>query len=131
MVKVGERYSYSRSFSRDEITAFAELSGDRGRHHMEPDSRGRVVVHGLLVISVSTRIGADIHYVAHTMNWMFTRPAFSDDTITATLEVTKVERGEGRDSVGMNVRITNSDGKVVARGETTGVILHPGSELRS
>lgn len=131
MLQPGHRFSRSRVFSISDIAAFCELSGDRGRHHTEPDASGRLVVHGLLVISVSTTVGAEIHYVAHTMNWMFTRPAFTDDTITATLEVIKATPGDGRDAIEMSVRIVNQDGKVVARGETTGVILHEGHTLRS
>jgi 3-hydroxybutyryl-CoA dehydratase len=131
MLQPGQKFSISRSFSIEDVAAFCELSGDRGRHHTEPDESGRLVVHGLLVISVSTTVGAEIHYVAHTMNWMFTRPAFTGDVITATLEVVKATALEGRDAIEMSVRICNQDGKVVARGETSGVILHEGKTLRS
>jgi 3-hydroxybutyryl-CoA dehydratase len=131
MVEVGQVHLYERRFEEADIDVFAELSGDHGRHHMERDSAGRRVVHGLLVIAVATRIGADLHYVAHRMEWMFTRPVFAGDTVVAEVGIVKVERQEGRAAVSLSVRIRNQDGKVVVRGESDGVVLDEGSELRS
>lgn len=125
----GRKLTYSRVITREDIVQFAHLSGDYGDHHVVPDENGRLVAHGLLVLTVPTRMGTDLHYLAHTMNWMFIRPVYDGDTVTAniTLPVVKpVEDSKGRRlEVTMLVKVLNQDGKQVVRGESTGVIVHP------
>jgi 3-hydroxybutyryl-CoA dehydratase len=124
-IQQGATLTYQRQIRNDDIRAFAALSGDHGHHHVHPDETGRLVAHGLLVISVATRLGSDIHYLAHTMTWMFIRPVFGDDTITATIKLSRVQPENDRLHIQMQVRITNQDGRIVTRGESTGVITHP------
>ncbi len=121
----GQRLIYRRGIGNEDIRAFAELSGDRGDHHVTPDEQGRLVAHGLLVISTATRMGSDIHYLAHTMTWMFIRPVYGGDEVEARVELKRVEEQPDRLDVEMVVRIVNQNGQQVVRGESTGVIVAP------
>jgi acyl dehydratase len=121
----GQRLIYRRRIGNEDIRAFAELSGDLGDHHVTPDEQGRLVAHGLLVISTATRMGSDIHYLAHTMTWMFIRPVYGGDEVEARVELKRVVELDDRLDVEMVVRIVNQDGRQVVRGESTGVIIAP------
>lgn len=121
----GQRLIYRRRIGNEDIRAFAELSGDRGDHHVTPDEQGRLIAHGLLVISTATRLGSDIHYLAHTMTWMFIRPVYGGDEVEARVELKRVQEQADRLDVEMAVRIVNQHGQQVVRGESTGVIVAP------
>ena len=63
-IEVGQKAANERTFSLRDVELFAELSGDKGAHHMKPDSEGRVMLHGLLTATVPTKLGGDINYIA-------------------------------------------------------------------
>lgn len=125
----GRKLTYSRVITRDDIVQFAQLSGDFGEHHVVPDASGRLVAHGLLVLTVPTRMGTDLHYLAHTMQWMFVRPVYDGDTVTADIVLSSVQLIEDakgkRLDIAMIVKVSNQDGRLVVRGESTGVVVHP------
>ncbi|GGF25383.1 hypothetical protein GCM10010954_25340 [Halobacillus andaensis] len=56
-VTVGDVYRWERNFTEDEVLQFGEMSGDQGRHHVERDQRGRLMVQGLITASIATKIG--------------------------------------------------------------------------
>jgi 3-hydroxybutyryl-CoA dehydratase len=89
-VKTGDVFTYSRTFTVEETLQFGEISGDQGRHHMEQDEQGRLMVHGLLTASIGTKIGGDLHYIAREMEMEFLRPVFTGDTITCEAVLTDV-----------------------------------------
>lgn len=122
-VRPGETFEYTHTFSRDDVEAFARLSGDRGRHHVEPDAQGRLIVHGLLVCSVPTRLGAEIDYVARDSQWLFIRPIYVGDPMAAKVKITTVVEEERWWRIGMDIRIRDASGKLAVRGESNGVIL--------
>src|SRR5437870_7179281 len=75
----GDVLAYERSFSVDEVRAFAAVSGDRGVHHVDLDARGRLLVHGLLTATIPTKLGGDVDYLAQEMTYRFHRPVFTGD----------------------------------------------------
>jgi 3-hydroxybutyryl-CoA dehydratase len=121
-IKVGDRASYERSFTVRDVELFAELSGDKGEHHMKPDSRGRVMLHGLLTATVPTKLGGDINYIAREITYEFLRPVFAGETVRADSVVTSVEPAQDHLKVGMDFVCYNPSGKEVLRGKTRGVI---------
>ena len=121
-IKVGQRASYERSFTVRDVELFAELSGDKGAHHMKPDSQGRVMLHGLLTATVPTKLGGDINYIAREISYEFLRPVFAGETIRADSVVTSVEPAEDHLKVAMDFVCYNPSGKEVLRGKTRGVI---------
>lgn len=44
-------FTWQRTFTEEEILQFSQLSGDKGRHQMERDEKGRLMVHGLFTFS--------------------------------------------------------------------------------
>ena len=104
------------------MRAFAEISGDKGVHHVEADIYGRVMVQGLLTATLPTKLGGDMNYIARHIVFDFVRPVFVGDTITCEGKVESVEPGDGRLSVSLSFVCLNQDGKEVMRGSTEGVI---------
>ncbi len=121
-IEVGQKASHERTFTVRDIELFAELSGDKGEHHVRPDSDGRVMVHGLLTATVPTKLGGDINYIAREISWEFLRPVFAGDTVRAESVVTSVEPGEGHLKAAIEFVCYNQHGKEVLRGKTRGII---------
>jgi acyl dehydratase len=121
-IEVGHRASYERTFTAEDVASFAEISGDKGIHHMQPDSKGRTMVQGLLTATLPTKLGGDLNYIAREMDFQFVRPVFVGDTVRCEAVVTKAESAEGRLNVAMDIVCRNQDGKEVLLGKTQGVI---------
>ncbi|WP_404461543.1 MaoC/PaaZ C-terminal domain-containing protein [Sutcliffiella horikoshii] len=121
-LETGEVLTYSRTFTVEEILQFGEVSGDQGRHHVEKDEHGRLIVHGLLTASIGTKIGGDMNYIAREMNMEFLRPVFTGDTITCEATLTDVQQQEGYKQVQVTSIYTNQKGKQVLLGSSKGII---------
>ena len=118
----GSSTSFEKTFTVEDVRTFAELSGDRGRQHVEPDADGRLMVHGLLTAMLPTKLGGDLHYIAATMDFRFLRPVFTGDTITTTGTIANVERTDERVNLDLQFQCTNQHGKDVLTGRTTGFV---------
>ena len=115
---------WRRAFSESEIRQFAELSGDKGVHHLEPDAQGRLMAHGLLTASLPTKLGGDLNYIARTMRFDFLRPVYAGEELCCTGIVDTVAPGpRGRLDVAFSFTVTNPKGKRVLEGTSSGVIL--------
>jgi 3-hydroxybutyryl-CoA dehydratase len=121
-LEAGQKAAYQRNFTIEDVRAFAELSGDKGAHHMEADSQGKIMVQGLLTATIPTKLGGDMNYIARHIIFDFVRPVFAGDTITCEGTVEKVESAEGRLNVSLSFVCRNQDGKEVLRGTTEGII---------
>ncbi|WP_404431893.1 MaoC family dehydratase N-terminal domain-containing protein [Sutcliffiella horikoshii] len=121
-LETGEVLTYFRTFTVEEILQFGEVSGDQGRHHVEKDEHGRLMVHGLLTASIGTKIGGDMNYIAREMNMEFLRPVFTGDTITCEATLTDVQQQEGYKQVQVTSIYTNQKGKQVLLGSSKGII---------
>lgn len=121
-VQTGEVLTYSRTFTVEETLQFGEVSGDQGRHHVEKDEQGRLMVHGLLTASIGTKIGGDLNYIAREMNMEFLRPVFTGDTITCEATLNNVQQQEGYKQVNVTSIYTNQKGKQVLLGTSKGII---------
>lgn len=121
-VKVGDVFTWERTFTEEEVLQFAHFSGDTGSHHMQRDEHGRLMVHGLLTSSIGTKIGGDLNFIAKEMNFEFLRPVFTGDTITCELTITKLEPMEGHKKVAVKSVYRNQEGKDVLLGTSHGII---------
>ncbi|MBC6974564.1 MaoC family dehydratase [Bacillus sp. Xin] len=121
-IKVGDTLQYERTFTEEEVLEFADLTGDKGRHHMEYDEQGRLMVHGLLTASIGTKIGGDLHYIARELVSEFIRPVFTGDTITCDVTLTSMEQMEGYKKVSIKSVYRNQNGKEVLIGSSYGII---------
>ena len=122
-VSEGDTSTYERSFTREDVEQFADVSDDRGSHHVETDDEGRLLVHGLLTATLPTKLGGDLDFLARTMDLTFHRPVYTDETIRCEMTVTDVTPQEGRTRVQSRAECTNEDGETVLVGEYDGVVL--------
>ncbi|MEK4487090.1 MaoC family dehydratase N-terminal domain-containing protein [Psychrobacillus sp. FSL H8-0484] len=121
-LKIGETFTWKRTFSEVEVIQFAEISGDKGKHHMVRDDQGRLMVHGLLTASIGTKIGGDLNYIARELVSEFLRPVFTGDTITCELSITDVVQSEGFKKIEIKSTYSNQHGKEVLIGTSHGII---------
>ncbi|GGE69216.1 FAS1-like dehydratase domain-containing protein [Priestia taiwanensis] len=119
---IGDVLTWQRTFSEEEVLQFARISGDKGRHHMEHDEKGRLMVHGLLTASIGTKIGGDMNYIARQLNSEFIRPVFTGDTITCNVTLTNIEQAVGFKKVEIKSVYTNQHNKEVLIGTSHGII---------
>ena len=121
-IEVGQRDTYERTFSAEDVRSFAEISGDKGIHHMRPDSKGRILVQGLLTATIPTKLGGDLNYIAREMTLEFVGPVFVGDTVTCEAVITKVEPGEGHLKIAVEMVCRNQHGEEVLLGKTHGIV---------
>jgi 3-hydroxybutyryl-CoA dehydratase len=121
-MKIGDRISWERTFTEEDIRLFGKLSGDEGRHHMLPDAAGRLMAHGLLTATLPTKIGGDINFIAREMRFLFHRPVFAGDTVRCEVEIVWLEEAAGYQQLKSKWSCRNQHGKEVMSGEATGII---------
>jgi len=119
---VGDVLSWQRTFTEEEILRFAEITGDRGRHHLDAGEGGRLMVHGLLTASLATKLGGDLDYIARQMVMEYLRPVFAGDTITCEVTVTHVAQKDGLREIALRSVYRNQHGKEVLVGTSHGII---------
>lgn len=123
-LKVGEIITFERTFTVEDVELFTRISGDEGIHHLTPDEQGRLVVQGLLTATLPTKVGGDHSVLARTMNFEFSRPVFTRDTIICEVKIEKYERQENnRTAIIASFSCKNQHDKEVLRGNFAGVIL--------
>lgn len=121
-LKKGDVFEWRRSFTEEDIAAFAGLSGDKGRHHLERDAAGRLMAHGLLTATLPTKLGGDLDYIAADMHFEFKRPVYAGEELLCRGAVTKARKEKDRLAVSFSFVVTNPKGKVVLQGKTKGLI---------
>lgn len=125
---IGATASRSKTFTDEDVRAFAQTSGDTNPVHLDDAYAagtrfGQRIVHGMLTASlISATIANDLPgegtiYLSQTLQ--FKAPVLLGDTITATVEVTAVRRK----IVTLATRCTNQDGTLVIEGEA--VVMAP------
>ena len=119
---VGETRSWERSFTEDDVREFARLSGDQGRQHREPDEKGRLMVHGLLTLSLATKLGGDLDFVIQECRVEFLRPVWAGETIRCEVTFDVVEPAADRTRLEAAIVCTNARDKVVLRGRAIGFV---------
>lgn len=122
-LRPGLRREWTRLITADDVRRFGEVSGDQGRHHVEPDAQGRVLAQGLLTASLPTKLGGDLHYIARTMTFDFLRPVYSGDRLKCWAVVETVVEQSTRYKLTFRFEVENQDGAVVLKGRTAGQIL--------
>jgi acyl dehydratase len=119
----GDRATYTRTFTHDDVRQFVDVSNDEGEHHLEPDDEGRLLVHGLLTATLPTKLGGDLDVLARTMEFEFTRPVYTGETVTCEAVFETVEPRENGDAeVRAAFECTKAGETVVMRGTFEGVI---------
>lgn len=123
-LQVGDTATRSKTFTDEDIRAFADLTGDRNPVHLDDEYAagtrfGRRIAHGMLVASlISAALANDLPgrgavYLSQSLQ--FVAPVFPGDTVTARVTVVKVR--EERGILTLETICTNQAGATVVRGE--------------
>lgn len=123
MIKTGDSASLSKTFTNDDVIAFADISGDHNPVHIDPEFAAttrfkRQLVHGMLTAGLISAVlgmklpGPGSIYLKQELN--FKAPVFFGDTITAAVSVTNVR--ERKNIITLDTRCVNQDGVVVIEG---------------
>lgn len=124
VVTVGQRATRSLTLTTEQVSKFAELSGDYNPLHFDAafaarTKFGRLVVQGGLTTGLlHALVAMDLPgpgTVFLSQNWKFTAPVYIGDTITAEAEVISVH--PSKPVTQLRVRVTRSDGTTVLEGE--------------
>jgi acyl dehydratase len=118
----GTVLTYSRAFTEADVRAFADVSHDRGEHHLEPDADGRLLVHGLLTATLPTKVGGDMDFLARTMEFDFRRPVYTGQEITCRVTIERMAEREDRYEGLASVECWNGAGETVMTGSFEGIV---------
>lgn len=121
-LSVGKTLTASRTFTEAMVEAWLALSQDAGRHHVEPNENGQIVVHGLLVASLATEIGGRLSYLARELDFEFLKPVFTGDTITCTVRIDEIVPEERRTRLRLSGEAVNQSGLTVMRVRSSGIV---------
>ncbi|MDQ0271716.1 enoyl-CoA hydratase [Cytobacillus purgationiresistens] len=129
-LQVGDTISFQRTFTKEDVALFTKVSWDEGSHHTTPDEQGRLVIQGLLTATLPTKIGGENNVLAHTMNFKFLKPVFTDDTIVCEATIEKYDKKEnGKISMLASFNCMNQHRVEVMSGNFAGVILELGNKI--
>ncbi|GEK34186.1 enoyl-CoA hydratase [Kurthia sibirica] len=122
---VGESFLYERMFTVEEVRQFTEISRDKGIHHVIPDDKDRLVVHGLLTTTILTEFGGENNFMARNVNLQFLRPVYTGDLISCVITLDQYDRHPIKPQYQVKTSFIgkNQDGKEVATGYFEGVIF--------
>ena len=121
-VRPGREYVWERLITAEDIRRFAELSGDKGRHHLENDAQGRLLAHGLLTASLPTKLGGDLDYIAQLMHFHFIAPVYAGDRLRCVGRVQSVKKTPLRLKLSLAFTVVNQAGTTVLEGSSSGYI---------
>lgn len=120
---IGQTSSLKKTFSSEEVKAFAELSLDRNPIHLdeayaEQTIFGNRIVHGFLVGSLISAVfgtqlpGEGAIYLHQEMN--FRKPVYHGEEITATVTVTNIKKEKS--ILYFDTKCVNGRGEIVIDG---------------
>jgi 3-hydroxybutyryl-CoA dehydratase len=121
-IQIGHTAEATRVFDKDEVLAFAQLTGDYNPVHFDDEYAKntifkRPIVHGPLVLTLVTTMfanelpGPGSVYLSHDIRFLL--PVYYGDTITARLEVTDIN---AKNHIFVRTVCTNQDGQAVMEG---------------
>lgn len=130
MLQIGDTASLTKTFTDEDVRAFASISGDKNPVHLDDDYAATTqfkkrIAHGMLTAGLISAIlgmqlpGEGTIYLGQTIN--FRAPVYLGDTITATVTVSKMR--EGKPIVTLETVCKNQDDVVVLDGEA--IVLAP------
>lgn len=130
--RIGQRATWTRTFTADDVEAFAAITGDRNPLHFETDFAARTVV-GSLVVQGGLTTGLFNALVAMELpgsgsvflhqEWDYPAPVHIGDTVTAEAEV--IDARTDKPITRLRCVARRSDGTEVLRGECLVYTLRP------
>lgn len=103
--EVGQRASYTKTFTEEDVRRFIEITGDVNPLHVDEAFAaatrfGRRILHGMLTASLfSTMVGMLIPgsgAIYRSQTIAFLRPVYAGDTVTAHFVIRSIDRAKHR-----------------------------------
>ena len=121
---IGQKAEFTETITESMIREFAKLSGDYNPHHIDEEYAKKTkyekrICHGMLLASLFSKLtamylpGQGSLYISQTLN--FVSPAFIDDIVTASGEITKISSSTG--IIRVKTEITNMNNNLLVSGE--------------
>jgi len=128
-IKVGDEYSFEKTFSKEDGLNFAELTGDFNKLHIDGDFGKKSkfkqnILHGMLAGSLFSTLvgmhcpGENALYMSQTLN--FKLPIFYGDKVI--VRGTVVNKNDSIKIITLKTEILK-EGKVVVDGEAKSMVL--------
>ncbi len=125
-MKVNDVYKHEFSFSQDEVSRFAEVTGDKNPVHLDAAYAAttifkRPVMHGMLGAALFSKVfgtlfpGEGTIYLKQSLNFM--RPMYVDVKYEAVFTVKEIIAEKNRAVV--ETVIQDKEGKICTSGEAT------------
>ncbi|PAB59064.1 enoyl-CoA hydratase [Anaeromicrobium sediminis] len=122
-ITIGLNDSLTKTISEDDISTFAQVSGDFNPIHLDENFASKSIfkkkiAHGMLTSSLISSVlgtklpGANTLYLSQSLK--FLAPVYINDTITAT--VTVIDKREDKRLLTLETNIFKSDGTKVVSG---------------
>lgn len=128
-ISVGQTASLTKTITEDDVTLFAEVTGDKNPLHLDEDFAkmtrfGGRIAHGILSAGLISAVlgtklpGPGSIYLSQSLN--FLKPVGFGDTITATVKVVRYREDKG--IVILETLCTNQDDVEVLSGQAVMLI---------
>jgi len=114
-ITVGRILVWTKQYTEDEVREFYALAG-------HPVDTVPEYLPYLLVIAPLTKLGGDLNYLSSRIDWATSRPVRRDETLTAELEVTRLEPTGGMSKIAFDARLRCGD-EVVVQGHSKGFVI--------
>ena len=133
---IGQTGTWSKTFTADDVAAFADLTGDRNPLHFDADFAARtrpgaLIVHGGLTTGLFNALVAEVlpgpGSVFLHQEWDYPAPVYIGDTVTAEAEV--IEARPDKPITTLRCVARRLDGTEVLRG-TCVVYTHRPTDQR-
>jgi acyl dehydratase len=130
---VGQRATWTRTFSAEDVELFARVSGDLNPLHFDPEFAaatrvGRLIVHGGLTTGLFNALVAmelpGPGSVFVQQQWEYPAPVYIGDTVVAEAEV--IEARADKPITRLRCVARRDDGTEVLRGECVVYTMQPG-----
>lgn len=122
-LEVGKTFTYRRTFTEGDLTAFCGITGDYNPYHQDDGFAreswfGRRTLPGLLTASMMTHIGGMLGFLATEMSFEYLSAVYPGDTVTCTVTIS--EKDEEKRRMTGEAEFTNQEGKQVLRARFSG-----------
>jgi acyl dehydratase len=126
MIEINQVFTHQFQFSQQEVTQFAEVTGDKNPVHTDAEYAAktmfkRPIMHGMLGASLFSKVfgtlfpGEGTIYLKQSLN--FLKPMYVDTAYEAVFTVKELLKDKNRAIV--ETVIKDKDGKVCTSGEAT------------
>ena len=126
-LKVGDRFTVKRTFTAEDVAAFARLSRDDNPIHssqewVEAKGLDGTICHGLLVAAMVTAVGGQIGWLASRMDFRFKKPVYIGDSVECVFTITEIAPNRWAQG---EARMANQAGVEVIEARIWGILPDP------